>query len=244
MNTTYGAITRNGDRKINEDSITMEHSANDSFFVLADGLGGHGKGDIASKTAVTAAMETFKKADTYGSEMLSKAFENAQAKVLETQKITNANYEMKTTLVALRVFADTAVWGFIGDSRLYHFRNSKVIYRTKDHSVPQMLVEIGEIKEKKIRMHEDRNKLLRVIGTEWETPKYELCEDAVSLQSGDAFLLCSDGFWEYIDERKMQKTLKKSGSPDEWLSFMEEGVITCGRGYNMDNYSAIAILIR
>ena len=244
MNTTYGTISRNGDRKINEDSIAVEYTDNDSFFVLADGLGGHGKGDIASKTAVTAAIEAFKKADTYGSETLSKAFENAQANVLEAQKKSNANHEMKTTLVALRIFADTAVWGFIGDSRLYHFRNNKVIYRTKDHSVPQMLVEIGEIKEKKIRMHEDRNKLLKVIGTEWETPKYELCEDTVSLQRGDAFLLCSDGFWEYIDEKNMQKTLKKSSSADEWLSFMEESVITGGRSCNMDNYSAIAVLIR
>ena len=79
--------------------------------------------------------------------------------------------------------------------------------RTIDHSIPQMLALAGEIKEKEIRRHPDRNKLLRVVGTDWENPQYEISED-VEKTGGEAFLLCSDGFWENITEKEMVKCLK------------------------------------
>lgn len=115
--------------------------------------------------------------------------------------------------------------------------------RSQDHSVPQMLVKRGEIAEKDIRRHEDRSLLLRVMGTEWDGPKYQVVE-GITLTKRSSFLLCSDGFWELIDEKMMCKTLKKAANPQEWLDSMEKNVLENGKGTNMDNYSAIAVFVR
>ena len=109
--------------------------------------------------------------------------------------------------------------------------------------MPQMLVNRGDIKEKDIRHHEDRSRLLRVMGTEWDRPKYQVVE-GIKLTKRSSFLLCSDGFWELIDEKQMSKTLKKADSPQQWLAAMEEIILANGKGTNMDNYSAIAVFVR
>lgn len=106
-----------------------------------------------------------------------------------------------------------------------------------------MLVLAHKLKEKKIRGHEDRNKLLRVIGSPWETKKYD-CSEIINKNGFQAFLLCSDGFWELIDEKAMTKTLKKSNSVDEWLDAMVEIVRQNGKCTDMDNNSAIAVWVK
>ena len=142
----------------------------------------------------------------------------------------------------LAVSGDSVRWGYIGDSRLYYFRKNRLMTRTLDHSVPQMLVNAGKLKEKQIRGHEDRNKLLRVLGTRYESVKYVI-DIPVRREERQAFLLCSDGFWEWVDEKKMIRLLKKSHSAQEWLDLMTEEVVKNGRGNHMDNYSAAAILL-
>ena len=87
---------------------------------------------------------------------------------------------------------------------------------TLDHSVPQMLAAIGEIKENEIRHHPDRNRLLRVLGTEMEEPRHQKSE-WMEKQTHQAFLLCSDGFWELINEKKMEWCLKWAKSPEQWF---------------------------
>ena len=113
-------------------------------------------------------------------------------------------------------------------------------FRTLDHSVPQMLVKSGEIKESEIRNHPDRNRLLRALGLETDRQLYEL-QEPYPLRKCQAFLLCSDGFWELIEEEKMCSFLKKAESADEWLRLMNEEVQKNGAGKNMDNNSAIAV---
>jgi serine/threonine protein phosphatase PrpC len=101
-------------------------------------------------------------------------------------------------------------------------------------------VRTREIKEKQIRFHPDRNKLLQVIGVPWTETPYEF-SDSYSTNSFDAFLLCTDGFWELITEKEMCKCLKKSATPEEWIAKMEHIVCENGQGKEMDNYSAIAV---
>jgi serine/threonine protein phosphatase PrpC len=131
----------------------------------------------------------------------------------------------------------------VGDSRLYRFVNRKNVSRTLDHSVPQMLVLTGEIKEKDIRGHEDRNRLTRVMGMEWSGPKYEL-GGGMPLTGNETYLLCSDGFWEWITEREMERLLKESDDPETWIEKMEAEIVKNGRNAHMDNYSAIAVYVR
>ncbi len=167
----------------------------------------------------------------------------AQQKLIQKQKQENAGNSMKTTVTCLTLTDQSARFAHVGDSRIYYFEKAKYVLRSQDHSVPQMLVNRGEIREKDIRHHEDRSSLLRVMGTEWDAPKYQVVE-GISLTKRSSFLLCSDGFWELIDEKMMCKTLKKAGSPEEWLANMEKIVLEKGRGTNMDNYSAIAVFVR
>ena len=149
---------------------------------------------------------------------------------------------MKTTLTVLLADENRIQWGHIGDSRIYYFQDKKLKLRTLDHSVPQMLVNAGKLKEKKIRGHADRNRLLRVMGVEWEEPQYEVAKP-LQRTGGEAFLLCTDGFWEWIEEKTMQHLLKKAGSPADWLAGMEAAVRKHGSGKQMDNYSAIAVFL-
>ena len=234
--------THNGDRTVNEDSAGEIETSSGSFFIVCDGLGGHGKGDLASQCAVKYAKQ---KADEMGAgaeNVLECAFLNAQNNLLDEQVKLDAVSEMKTTMVCLRIYDGLAQWGHVGDTRLYMFRKKKVHTRTLDHSVPQMLVASGEIKEKDIRFHEDRNRLIRVLGTAWDSPKYEVAQP-VEVCEGDAFLMCTDGFWELITEKDMIKCLKKSSSAKEWLEKMAELVNKNGKKVDMDNNTALGVII-
>lgn len=231
-----------GSRDVNEDSIRVIENDELKCFVLADGLGGHGKGDVASKLACVAFAEVFGN-NTAGvslAELLSAAFAKAQEYILKEQSAGGSQFQMKTTVCAVAVRGREILWGHIGDSRLYAFARNKVKLRTLDHSVPQMLVLAREIKEKDIRNHPDRNKLLRVLGVAGEQPRFELSE-LQDVGKYQAFLLCSDGFWELIDEKEMGALLKKSATVEEWLDKMGAAVVQKGQAVDMDNSSAIAI---
>ena len=238
---TYKIISRTGSRPVNEDSTGMHQVEEKYGFFLADGLGGHGKGDVASQTAIEQAILQFEQGDC-SEETLRNIFEAGQAGVLEQQKVSGNMQGMKTTMTALLIDTQTIRWGHIGDSRIYHFQNNKLVGRTMDHSVPQMLVAAGEIKEKEIRHHPDRNRLLRVIGVDEDTLRYQLAEP-ISRKGRQAFLLCSDGFWELIDEKEMATLLKKAKTVEQWLDNMEVVVRRHGYGTNMDNYSAVAVWV-
>lgn len=239
---TYAMLSRTGTRTQNEDAIQMEQYQKEYLFALADGLGGHGKGDMASRCVVTQSVRAFRAGAPKGT-FLDYAFQSSQECLLQQKQAAGTASEMKTTLVLLHVNEKTAQWGFIGDSRLYYFENGRLAERTLDHSVPQRLAMSGEIKESQIRNHPERNKVLRVMGSPWEGPSYEL-SSPVELQGEQDFLLCTDGFWELIEEKDMEKTLRRSGSTAQWLQEMESIVLQKGAGRDMDNYSAVCVSIR
>ena len=239
---TYEILSEPGEREYNEDYAGAGQNGEAFCFVLADGLGGHGGGDEASRMVAEYILNDCEKQGETSEEYLQKCFEESQKLLMEEQEKQNRTYEMKTTLVVLLADEHTLRWGHIGDSRLYFYRNKKLKRRTLDHSVPQMLVAAGEIKEEEIRGHADRNRLLRVMGSEWDHPRYQLAPP-VERTGQEAFLLCSDGFWEWIEEKPMQAALKKAGSPAEWLEHMRKTVQKNGTGKGMDNYSAIAVFV-
>lgn len=239
---TYQIISRIGGRPVNEDCTGMHQVGERYGFFLADGLGGHGKGDMASQTAVQQAILQFEAGGCSG-ETLQSIFEAGQAAILERQKQERATQSMKTTLTALLIDDAWIRWGHVGDSRIYYFENNSLVGRTMDHSVPQMLAAAGKIREKDIRHHPDRNRLLRVMGAEWERPAYQLAEP-VKRKGRQAFLLCSDGFWELVNEKEMVKTLKRAADVAQWVEAMERLVERHGAGTNMDNYSAVAVWVR
>lgn len=238
MDIEYQMFSDKGDRELNEDYIGRVKRDGGLLFALADGLGGHGKGEVASNTVVNTIMHLYIEQEQKPT--LEECMDYAQTELLRQQKIFHETQGMKTTLVLLEIADGKARWAHIGDSRLYLFQNGRMKLRTFDHSVPQMLVEMGEIRERDIRGHEDRNRLLKVMGTDWTKPQYEV-SDWLPIKSGYAFLLCSDGFWELITEKDMGKLMRHSVSVDRWLEKMCVLVKKHGEGKNMDNFSAIAV---
>ena len=102
----------------------------------------------------------------------------------------------------------------MGDSRFYFFREGRLLLQTEDHSVPGAVARMGQMRYEDVRFSEDRNKLLKVIGNS-EGLNMQSIPKEVELQPGDAFLLCSDGFWEYVYEQEMEIDLSKSSDTQQ-----------------------------
>ena len=238
---TFAACTDKGSRSINEDTIRVFQHSGKNGCVLCDGLGGMGMGDTASQLVVDVFQDLFYKEEN-PARFLPMAFQAAQDVLTAEQRRRHAEEKMKTTAVALVMDKKKAYIGHIGDSRLYVFHDGKIVKRTLDHSVPQMLALTGEIDESEIRHHKNRSIILKTLGIEWETPMYEIMKP-IPLSKCDAFLLCSDGFWEMIEDEEMCSCLTGTWDPDNWLDRMLEKVHERGRGTNMDNYSAIAVRV-
>ena len=236
----YTIFTDKGSRDINEDCTAVYQRRDELCFVLCDGLGGYGMGGIASQTVTEAFGDLFSKLETR--QFIDEAFPAAQDILTAEQNTRHAAKIMKTTAVMLTVCGNKAYIGHVGDSRAYVFGKKEILGRTLDHSIPQMLAITGDIKESEIRFHPERNILLRVMGEKWEEPKQEFMKP-IPLRKCRAFLLCSDGFWELIDENEMLNTLNRSGNVNEWMEQMVNIVKQHGTGISMDNYSAIAIRI-
>lgn len=233
----YSSYSARGGREYNEDAIAVrksdEKGKKGMCAVLADGLGGHGGGDVASKAAADLIVNAW--VPGMGEEDLRSLFEQANKAVRDLQANER---DMRTTATAITICRQQVVWANAGDSRLYHFQKGKLVWQTTDHSVSQMAVMLGQIDADDIRSSEDRARLLKALGQEGD-----LNPDvgALTLEDGEhAFLLCSDGFWEYVLESDMEATLRMSRSPSDWLRRMRE-IHTQKRLDDCDNNSAMAI---
>ena len=235
---TYSQVSKAGAREINEDKAVCVQRDGNYCFAVADGLGAHGKGEAAAGILAGVFDREFGLAHESNSAFLARVFNMAQAEIISSRRKAD---EMKTTCVALSIIGGRYLWGHIGDSRLYYFHKGKLRKRTLDHSVPQMLVLSGEIGEDDIRRHPDRGKLLRAMGDDWDVRQYELSKEK-RISKNDAFLLCTDGFWEYISDEMIARALKDSGDASGWLEAMLSVVEENGGNHSMDNYTAITVI--
>jgi len=234
-------MSKVGGKKVNEDSYAIFSQPPWGCFVVADGLGGHGAGDVASQAAIGTIESLFNNRPGISDELLLSYINGAQDEVVRLQKSNPKYRAMRTTVILLISDGQQARWAHVGDSRLYFFRNGILTDYTLDQSVPQALVRAGEIRYEEIRFHEDRNRLLQALGSE-NPPRIELAAEAVALNRSDAFLLCSDGFWEWVLEDEMQQDLYQAGSSSKWLELMHQRLLRAAKPGN-DNYSAVAVMI-
>lgn len=243
MKVTVAKYTELGSREQNEDFLLTANTKKNSFFALADGLGGHGLGDLASRLVCETAIQYFLKNTKLNNSLFDDVYNICQEKLFQKQKELLASGKMRTTLNLLCLDQQYAYWSHIGDSRTYYFKDGQLIKRTFDHSVPQMLAAIGELKDSEIRFHEDRNRLLRVLGVAGQKPSYET-ENPILLTGNQQFLLCTDGFWEFINEEQILLCLDESDNPQLWLDNMMELIYKNSRSKKTDNISAIAVWIK
>lgn len=241
MRFVSASYTKSGTRPVNEDYVITYENSSNMLVVVADGLGGHDKGEVASKHVSEYIKEHYCFENEINEEV-RRVIAGAQDSLLELQQKEKVVNAMKTTVVLLSIKGEKASIAHVGDSRGYVFEKGNRYSRTLDHSVPQMLALAGDIKEKEIRKHTERSSLLRVLGTPWEKDAVENSNE-IDLRSVKAFLLCSDGFWELLTEKDMMKCLKRAKSPEMWLSKMVEIVEKNGRGKEMDNYTAGAVFV-
>ncbi|MEY8428275.1 protein phosphatase 2C domain-containing protein [Lachnospiraceae bacterium 46-15] len=229
-------LSEQGGRDYNEDSVSVFEKGRRQCVVAADGLGGHGGGKTASSIAAIRIKEAFSQMQKVDEAWISEVYQQVNQEVLDIQ---TAVCKMKTTCVSLFLEEGAAWWAHLGDSRLYYFREGALKMQTMDHSVSQMAALAGEITKEQIRFHEDRNRVLRAFGTSGRVRpdvRKMMLEDGVF----HAFLLCTDGFWEYVLEEEMEIELLKTDEPSEWLNGME-GRLKKKATEKNDNYSAAAV---
>jgi len=227
-----------GGRETNEDAMFCERAENALAAAVADGLGGHGGGEIASGKALERFGANLQKLIPPTEAALSEVCADMNRAVIEAQ---TEKLHMKTTLAAAVLNEGTLACMHVGDSRVYYFKDGGIRYQSTDHSVSQLAVLAHEITQEQIRFHEDRSRILRSLGSEdAAVPEIRVFTDA--LMPGDAVLLCTDGFWEYVLEKEILSFLKRTRTAQDWLGRMVRILRKRAKKGN-DNNSAVAIRV-
>lgn len=230
-----------GGRVENQDAVGHRVANGSECWALADGLGGHRGGEVASRIAVDQILSSFEKDPLISQEALNAHILRANRAVLEQQIAEPELTHMRTTMVTLIASPEAAMWAHAGDSRLYRFREGKIQEQTLDDSVPQRLAAAGEISADQIRFHEDRSRLLNSLGAREQAATSNRAL-AGAPEPGDAFLLASDGFWECVTECEMEDDFGHAANAKAWIGKMEARVKERAPA-DHDNYSAIAVRI-
>lgn len=232
-----------GAREYNEDRSGWIENGDSACWALADGLGGYHGGMRAAGLAVEASLESF--ADSTVSDLgdaLEQAVRAADARIRSAQLSEPQYAQMRSTLVMLSISATRFAWAHAGDSRLYHFRDGKLQWRTRDHSAVQLLVAAGELDESRIAGHPDRARLVSCLGGEHSLLiSTRRGDDA--LRAGDAFLLCSDGMWEHFGDANLQALLTDCDNLPARLLQALAGEVRATAQPDQDNYSAVAVIV-
>ena len=197
MKIEYYALSKKGRREKNEDAYIAEKIKDLYVFAVADGLGGHVGGEIASKIAIIELKEAIAR---YGEKGFLKAFEKANDTIFFENKRRKSN--MATTLVACIVKGEKCKIANIGDSRAYIFNNK--IWKTKNHSFVQQLIDKGIISEEESFDHPQKNIVTQVLGLK-EKIKLDVYEKNID----SILLLCSDGLSDYVRDNEIEEIVKK-----------------------------------
>lgn len=234
----WDARSHKGDRSINEDYCKAIMRNGNYCFVLADGLGAHIKGEEASQHICNYMINAFEQIEFSTLESLEALVQDANASLIAYQKEINAVGGLKSTVVVLIVEKELILYASVGDSRIYQFKNNKKVFQSKDQSVCQKLVDSGQIGLDEIRNHEDRSRLMNVLGQDQPIT----VQVGTFLREPSIFLLCSDGLWENVLESEMEVDLHKVDTPSEWLKLLEKRAFIKATN-EMDNCTAMAVYI-
>lgn len=239
-------LSRKGGRNYNEDACGHWHAGGHLCCVVADGANGHGGGDIASKLAVQQLIGSYAQQPTADPVGVRNLIVETNRTIIEHRALAEGQRHMHTTVVSLFLDLDsqTALWGHAGDSRLYIFRNGRVLSHTRDHSLVQSLVDAGLLAPEKMRTHPQRSELLSALGTAEEDLQVSVAEQPWLFQTGDVFLLCTDGLWEYVDDAELAASLRDAPDPQTWLAELEATVLrNAAHKPSHDNFSAVTVWV-
>lgn len=226
----YAALSNVGlVRDHNEDAVLAEAP----LFAVADGMGGHEAGEIASNIAVEQLLAYAPKTpDAAG---LMRAVKQANAAIIQAAHENIGRSGMGTTLTAALIDNGRAVFAQVGDSRAYLLRSGRLSQVTQDHSVVATMVRSGSISEHEARMHPQRNVITRALGSD---PHVVIDTYEYETMRGDRWLLCSDGLSGPVDDEHLEEILSRDTDPRVCVEHLVEAANAAGGN---DNISAIII---
>lgn len=231
---------RLGNRSCNQDRSRVVDRGHAVLLALADGMGGHARGELAAQALVDSVEASFREQPLPIAEperFLEQAFLRAHADILATGLRQPEPVYPRTTAVVCLLQHNRAWWAHLGDSRLYWLRDGKVLGRTRDHTYVEELVRRRALREREAQSHPMRNYVTQCLGGPQE-PRRPALGGAAELQIGDQILLCSDGFWGALSETallqlgdgELDATLQELASEAERSTYP-----------NSDNVSAVTL---
>ena len=239
---TSVAITDIGRRrKVNQDYVyACDQPVGNlpNLYLVADGMGGHKAGDLASSYAVQKMIEAVSRCtDTRPALILQKSIRYANHKLFEKSKESEDYYGMGTTLVALTIDDREALAVNIGDSRLYEVTRDGIRQISEDHSLVAELVRKGEISPTQARSHPDKNIITRALGIQEEA---QIDLFPFKVEKGNRYLLCSDGLSNMVEDTQLCRLIQK----DQALyDIGAELIIEANRNGGTDNIAVVLVEI-
>ena len=233
-NTNVGKL-----RKINQDYVYInnEHIGSlDNLYIIADGVGGHNAGEVASESAIDFFEQfIYETEDDEILDLLVSATVYANEEVFKLSKTNKAYSNMGTTLLATTIKNNKIYISHVGDCRLYGIRNNKIVQMTSDHTYAMDLFKAGVITKEEAKNSKDSNILTRAIGTEKNVKADALfCE----ISERDIFIMCSDGLSDMITDDEIFDIASKDISSDEKVQKLIEKANNNG---GKDNIAVIVI---
>lgn len=240
MRFTARQTTRLGNRSSNQDRSLVLADSDAVLLAVADGMGGHARGDLAAQAFIDSLARQFRERDPLQDpgEFLNQALLAAHHTIIAVGRAQRPPIEPLTTGVACLVSGDSAHWAHVGDSRLYLLRDGEVVFQTRDHTPLADMVEAGLLTERQARNHSLRNQVSRCLGGHNTRPEPSPGPTAY-LQSGDVLLLCSDGLWSPLEPERLAELTASEDLADclETLALTAEA-----RSYpHSDNVTAVAL---
>lgn len=204
----YSATDVGQKRKMNQDYVFVSRDPVGNLpnlFVVADGMGGHKAGDFASSHAVQILVDEIRKdADFNPIKVIRHAIEVANTEILEQAQKDVALRGMGTTMVVATIVGHYAYVANVGDSRLYVIQEGQIHQVTKDHSLVQEMVRMGEIQPEEARNHPDKNIITRALGAE-RTVDIDFFD--LKMEPESTILMCSDGLSNMVEDSKMEEII-------------------------------------
>jgi serine/threonine protein phosphatase PrpC len=228
-----GAVTDPGrTRRHNEDAYVIEPP----LFAIADGMGGAQAGEVASRLATAALKEAG--ANGGGEQRIADLIQEANRRVYDRSSSDPNTSGMGTTITVALVEDDRVSFGHVGDSRAYLIRNTRMEQLTEDHSLVNELLKTGKLSREEAETHPQRSVITRALGTD---PDVDVDTFSVQAETGDLFLLCSDGLTDMVPEDSILQVVERHREDiDRALRAL---VKAANRGGGQDNITVVAFEI-
>lgn len=239
------SISETGKRINNQDFIypyIENENPNDRLFIVCDGVGGSNKGEAASALAcnsIQTYFQTFLELDKeFDAAFIEKAVRYTEIRFDEYIQENESAKGMATTLCLLYIAPEGIFVTHAGDSRIYQFREGRIIFKTEDHSLVNSMLRSGQINVEDALNHPQKNVIYRALQGADKPVEVDIAH-LTDIQADDSFLLCTDGVLETFNDEQLSQLFSESLSPEERLTRIKEAC----RVNSRDNYSAHLISI-